>query len=211
MKNPSLEKKVHDFFDYKDEKNPSQKPTYEQAKEAVKTIIEWIGEDPDREGLKETPKRVLASYKEFFAGYEQNPEEILNKTFSETQSYDDIISLSNIELNSFCEHHMVPIKAVAHIAYIPNQKVVGISKLARVAEVYAKRLQLQERLTSQIADAIEKSLKPKGVAVLIEAEHSCMTTRGVNKKGAKMITKKMTGEFKENIHKREDFFRLIKK
>jgi GTP cyclohydrolase I len=175
--------------------NKLKKPTRKQAEAAVRTLISWAGDNPDREGLIETPKRVVNAYEEFFAGYNQNPEAILGKTFEEIENYDDIVLLKDMRFESHCEHHMVPIIGVAHIAYIPNKKVVGISKIARLLEVFAKRLQTQEIMTSQIANTINNVLKPQGVAVFINAKHQCMTTRGIHNINTKTITKKMLGKF----------------
>ena len=175
---------------------PISKPSREEAMDAVTTMIAWAGDDPSREGLLETPKRVIKAYEEFFAGYDMDPDEILNKTFEEVAGYDEMIIIKDIRLESHCEHHMVPILGKAHLAYIPNNRVVGISKLARVVDVYGKRLQTQETMTQQIANCIEKSLKPKGVAVYIEALHQCMTTRGVQKPNVSTITSCFLGEFK---------------
>jgi GTP cyclohydrolase I len=169
------------------------RPTREQAEAAVATLIRWAGDDPLREGLEETPARVVRSYEEFFAGYDQDPENILRTTFEETEGYDEMVVLRDIDFHSHCEHHMVPIIGKAFVAYLPNKRVVGISKLARVVEAYAKRLQIQEKMTAQIANAINDVLKPKGVAVVIEAEHQCMTTRGVEKPGVTMVTSTMLG------------------
>ena len=157
------------------------KPTREQAEKAVKTLIEWAGDDPSREGLIETPKRVVKAYEQFFEGYDLDPEEILRKTFEEVEGYDEMVIVKDIRLESHCEHHIVPILGKAHIGYIPNNRVVGISKLARIVDVFGKRLQTQETMTSQIANVIQKVLDPKGVAVVIDASHQCMTTRGVHK------------------------------
>ncbi len=184
-------------------------PTREQAEEAVRTLIRWAGDDPSREGLLGTPDRVVRSYEEFFAGYHQDPVDILTTTFEETDGYDEVIALRDIALNSHCEHHMVPILGKAHVAYLPNNRVVGISKLARVVEAYSKRLQIQEKLTSQIANAINDVLQPRGVAVIVEAEHQCMTTRGVNKPGVALVTSKMLGAFREDDVLRGELLSLI--
>jgi GTP cyclohydrolase I len=186
------------------------KVTKAEAEKAVRTLLLWAGDDPDREGLLDTPDRVTRSYREFFRGYEEDPKEILKRTFEETDGYDEMITLKDVEFESYCEHHMVPIIGKAHIGYIPKNRVVGISKLARVVDVYAKRLQIQEKLTSQIAAAIEEVLQPKGVAVIIEAEHQCMTTRGVHKSGVTMQTSRMTGLFKSDKRTRSEFLTLIK-
>ena len=185
------------------------KPTREQAEEAVRTLIKWAGDNPAREGLKDTPKRVVKSYEEFFDGYSSDPEEILQRTFSETEGYDEMVVLRDIRLESHCEHHMLPIIGRAHIAYIPMKRVVGISKLARVVDIYAKRMQIQEKLTAQIANSINKTLQPKGVAVVIEATHQCMSTRGVHKSGAIMQTSHMIGAFREDKRTRQEFMDLI--
>ena len=186
-------------------------PTRSEAEEAVRTLIRWMGDDPTREGLIDTPKRVINSYAELFIGYTQNPSEILERTFEETDGYGDIVLLKDIRVESYCEHHLIPITGVAHVAYIPENRVVGISKLARTVELFSKRLQIQEKLTSQVANAINDTLKPKGVAVLLEAEHGCMTTRGVHKPGVNMVTKTLIGCFKENSDLRTEFLSLIKK
>lgn len=185
------------------------KPTRQQAEEAVRTLIKWAGEDPDREGLKDTPKRVVKSYEELFSGYNLDPVEILKRTFSETEGYDEMVVLRDIRIESYCEHHMLPIIGKAHIAYIPTHRVVGISKLARVADIYSKRLQIQEKLTAQIANAINTTLQPKGVAVVIEAVHQCMSTRGVHKPGTIMQTSHMLGVFRDDKRTREEFMHLI--
>ena len=174
------------------------KPTREEAEEAVRTLISWTGDNPDREGLIETPKRVVKAYEEFFEGYNMDPEEVLTKTFEEVQGYDDAVIVRNIRVESHCEHHIVPILGVAHVGYIPNNRVVGISKLARVVDIYAKRLQTQETMTSQIANSIQNNLNPKGVAVFISAEHHCMSSRGVKKAHVDMTTTFFTEEFKES-------------
>ena len=188
---------------------PIAKPTREEAMDAVKTMIAWAGDDPTREGLLETPKRVINAYKEFFAGYEMDPDEILNKTFEEVAGYDEMIIIKDIRLESHCEHHMVPILGKAHLAYIPNNRVVGISKLARVVDVYGKRLQTQETMTAQIAASINRVLKPKGVAVVVDAGHQCMTTRGIHKTNATTITSQMLGVFRSDYRTRSEFINLI--
>ena len=171
----------------------SVRPTREEAMEAVKTMLAWAGDDPTREGLLETPKRVVKAYEEFFSGYNMDPDEILNKTFEEVAGYDEMIIIKDIRLESHCEHHMVPILGKAHLAYIPNNRVVGISKLARIVDVYGKRLQTQETMTAQIANSIQRVLDPKGVAVVVDAGHQCMTTRGIHKTNATTITSQMLG------------------
>ena len=186
------------------------KPTREEAQKAVRTLIEWAGDNPDREGLVETPKRVVKAYEEFFAGYDDDPEEILRKTFDEVEGYDEMVLVKNIRLESHCEHHIVPILGKAHIAYIPNNRVVGISKLARIVDAFGKRLQTQETMTAQIANTIEKVLEPKGVAVVVDAAHQCMTTRGIHKPESSTVTSCMRGIFKENPRTRNEFLTFIK-
>lgn len=185
------------------------KPSREEAEEAVRTLLRWAGDDPDREGLAGTPDRVVRAYEEFFAGYDQDPAEILHRTFEETDGYDEIVLLRDIRLESHCEHHMVPIIGKAHVAYLPSRRVVGISKLARVVEIYARRLQIQEKLTAQIANTINDVLQPRGVAVVIEAAHQCMTTRGIHKPGVTMVTSRMLGAFRDNAATRREFMALI--
>jgi len=188
----------------------SGRPSRAEAESAVRTLIQWAGDDPDREGLVATPDRVVRSYEEFFAGYDQDPVEMLQRTFEETDGYDEMVILRDITLESHCEHHMVPIVGKAHVAYLPDHRVVGISKLARVVEVFSKRLQIQEKLTAQIANTINEVLQPKGVAVIIEAAHQCMTTRGVHKPGVTMVTSRMLGVFRENAATRKEFMSLIR-
>ena len=184
-------------------------PSQAEAEDAVRTILRYIGEDASRDGLLETPARVVKAYKEYFGGYGLDPEEILNKTFEEIEGYDEMIALRGIRFESHCEHHMAPIIGKAWVAYIPNGRVVGISKLARVVEVYAKRLQIQEKMTAQIANAIDHVLKPQGVAVVIKAEHHCMTTRGVHKPGTDLVTSRMLGVFRDNSITRQEFLTMI--
>ena len=181
------------------------------AEEAVRTIIEWIGEDPEREGLKSTPKRVINAFKEYFQGYDDDPSHYLQKTFTEVEGYDDMVIEKNINIRSHCEHHMAPITGVAHVAYIPSKKVVGLSKLARVVEAFSKRLQTQERLTMQIAKIIMNVLKPRGVAVTIDASHQCMTDRGVKKEKATTITNYFIGAFKDDLSFQNRYLRYINK
>ena len=183
----------------------------EKAEEAVKTIIEWIGEDPKREGLASTPKRVVKAFKEYFKGYKQNPDQYLSKTFTEVEGYDDMVIEKNISIHSDCEHHMAPITGVAHVAYIPSKKVVGLSKLARVVEVFSKRLQTQERLTMQIAKTIMNVLNPRGVAVTIDAAHQCMTNRGVKKEDTTTVTNYFLGVFKDDLSFQNRYLRYINK
>ena len=185
-------------------------PSREEAMQAVKTLIAWAGDNPNREGLIETPKRVVDAYKEFFDGYKMNPDEILSKTFEEVEGYDEMVIIKNIRLESHCEHHIVPILGIAHVAYMPNKKVVGISKLARLVDVFAKRLQIQETLTAQIAETIQRVLDPLGVAVLIDASHQCMTTRSVHKPESSTVTKRMLGVFKTDENVRSEFMELIR-
>ena len=190
-------------------KNPTSKPTRKEAEDAVRTLISWAGDDPTREGLIETPKRVVKSYEEFYGGYDQDPAEILSKVFEEIEGYDEIVLVKDILLESHCEHHMVPILGKAHVAYLPDKRVVGLSKLARVVDLYAKRLQTQETMTAQIADTINEVLKPKGVAVVIDAEHQCMSSRGVSKKGTSTVTSRMLGTFRDSQKSRMEFMNLI--
>ena len=188
----------------------SSSPSIEEAKEAVRTLIPWAGDDPEREGLLETPDRVVKAYKQFFAGYSEDPEAILSKTFEEVEGYDEMVIVREIRVESHCEHHIAPILGKAHVGYIPDKRVVGISKLARIVDVFGKRFQTQETMTAQIADTITKVLKPKGVAVVIDASHQCMTTRGIHKTDSSTVTSKMTGVFKKNINTRNEFMTLIK-
>ena len=185
------------------------KPSKEEALNAVRTLISWAGDDPDREGLIETPDRVVRSYNEFFSGYGEDPEKVLGKTFEEVEGYDEVVIVRNIRVESHCEHHMVPIVGVAHVGYIPNKRVVGISKLARVVDIFGKRLQAQETMTALIADTIERVLEPKGVAVVIDANHECMSTRGIHKTESSTITSRMLGSFRDNIETRAEFMNLI--
>ena len=187
----------------------NQKPSREEAEAAVRTLIAWAGDDPSREGLLETPKRVVKSYEEFYEGYDKDPKEILSKVFEEIEGYDEIVLVKDIPLQSHCEHHMVPIIGKAHVAYLPDQRVGGLSKLARVVDMFGKRLQTQETMTAQIADTINDVLQPKGVAVVIDAEHQCMSSRGVNKHGSSTITSRMIGVFRENQKSRMEFLNLI--
>ena len=195
------------------EKDLIKKPevTDKQAEEAFKTILKWIGEDPSREGLLETPKRVVKAFKEYFKGYHQNAEQDLTKTFGDVEGYDDMVVEKNITLESHCEHHMAPIIGVAHLAYIPNQRVVGLSKLARTVEIFSKRLQTQERLTMQIASTLMKALDAKGVAVTIDAAHQCMTMRGIKKERATTVTNYFLGSFKEDLSIQNRYLRYIAK
>ncbi len=187
------------------------KPSREEAEAAVRTLLRWAGDDPTREGLLDTPRRVVNSYAEFFGGYGEEPEEILRRTFEETEGYDEMVLLRDIRFESHCEHHMAPIIGRAHVAYLPHRRVVGISKLARLVDVYARRLQIQEKMTSQIANAIQDVLMPKGVAVVIEAAHQCMTTRGVHKPGVLMTTSRMLGAFRDDDATRRELLAMIGK
>jgi len=186
-----------------------KKPTREEAEVAVRTLIEWSGEDPDRDGLLGTPDRVVRAYEEFFAGYNEDPQSLLAKTFENISGYDELIVLKDIRLESHCEHHIVPIIGKAHIGYLPNERVVGISKLVRLVDIFAKRMQIQEALTSQIADTIQEILKPKGVGVVIEAAHQCMTTRGVQKSDVSMVTMRTHGSFRNDTQTRREFMAMI--
>jgi len=186
------------------------RPNREEAEAAVRTLIAWAGDDPTREGLLDTPRRVTKAYKEFFAGYEEDPKAILNKTFKEVGGYDDIVMVKDIPFSSHCEHHMVPFIGKAHIAYLPHDGVVGISKLARLVEVFSKRLQVQEALTAQIIDAINDTLNPRGAAVMLEAEHMCMSVRGVEKPGSSTITTQFIGSFRENPDEQVRFITMLR-
>ena len=189
----------------------SEKISEKEAEEAFVKIIKWIGEDPSREGLASTPKRLVKAYKEYFKGYSEDPEKILEKTFGDVKGYDDMVIQKNISIQSHCEHHMAPIIGVAHVAYVPNLRVVGLSKLARVVEVFSKRLQTQERLTMQIAKTLMKSLDAKGVAVTIDAAHQCMTMRGIKKEQATTVTNYYLGQFKEDLGYQNRYLRFIQK
>jgi len=188
-----------------DQTNPSR----ENAEQAVRTLLAYFGENPAREGLLDTPRRFVDAYEEFLAGYKENPTEILSRTFEEVAGYDDIVLLKDIRIESHCEHHIQPLIGVAHVAYLPSDKVVGISKIARVVDAYSRRLQSQEILTNQIAGAIETALKPRGVAVIIDAKHYCMTTRGVHKTDVSCVTRAMSGAFKDDVNLEARFYRLI--
>ena len=187
------------------------RPSPDEAREAVRTLIRWAGDNPEREGLIDTPQRVIDAYREFYAGYDEDPDAVLAKTFEEVAGYDDIVLLKNMRFESHCEHHMVPIIGVAHIAYLPDKKVVGISKIARLLDVFAKRLQTQELMTSQIADVIERVLAPRGVAVVIDANHECMSTRGVHKTQSTTLTTQMRGLFKTDANARAEVMGLVTK
>ena len=206
-----MDKKVSDEIIHTESiKNNVAKPSREEAMEAVKTLISWAGDDPSREGLIETPKRVVNAYEEFFAGYGQDASKVLGKTFEDVNGYDDIVFLRDINIESHCEHHMVPIAGKAHVAYLPKDKVVGISKLARVIEIFAKRLQTQETMTMQIINTIDEALDPFGTAIMIDAKHQCMTTRGINKPNVSTVTTKFSGLFAEDAELRNRFMQLVK-
>jgi GTP cyclohydrolase I len=187
----------------------SDEPTREETERAVRTLLRFIGEDPEREGLIDTPSRVVRAYEEFFSGYRENPLDYLGRTFEETDGYDEMVVLRDIRVESHCEHHILPIIGRAHIGYLPRKRVIGISKLARVVDAFARRLQVQEKLTAQIANAIEDVLKPRGVAVVIDASHQCLTMRGVHKPGVSMVTSRMLGAFREDQKTRREFLNLI--
>ena len=190
--------------------HPKSRPTQAQAEAAVRTLIEWAGDDPDREGLLETPMRVAKAYRELFAGYESDPREYLARTFDEVGGYDELVVLKDIRVVSFCEHHMLPFLGKAHVGYLPSKRVVGISKLARVVHGFARRLQIQEKLTAEIAEAIQDILQPKGVGVVIVSEHSCMTMRGVNTPGSRLTTSHLLGEVRDDSRTRQEFFELVR-
>jgi GTP cyclohydrolase I len=185
------------------------RPSREEAEAAVRVLIQWAGDDPSREGLLGTPSRVVRAYEEFFSGYDSDPVELLQRTFAETDGYDEMVVLKDIRFESHCEHHLAPIIGKAHVAYLPDRRVVGISKLARLVELYAKRLQIQEKMTAQIANTLEEVLRPKGVAVVIEAAHQCMTTRGVHKPGVAMVTSRMLGAFRTDPSTRREVLAII--
>ena len=189
---------------------PCDRPTREEAEAAVRVLLRWAGDDPNREGLHDTPARVARAFEEFFAGYAVDPVALLERTFEEVDGYDEIVLLRDIRLESYCEHHMAPIIGRVHVAYLPGTRVVGISKLARVVEAYAKRLQIQEKLTAQIANTIDKVLQPRGVAVVIESAHQCMTTRGVHQTGVTMVTSRMLGAFRDDPTTRRELLAMIR-
>ena len=206
-----MDVKVSDRAIHTESKNEElKKPSREEAMDAVRTLISWAGDDPDREGLIETPKRVVKAYEEFFAGYAQDPVKVLGKTFEDVKGYDDIVFLRDINIETHCEHHMVPILGKAHVAYLPKNKVVGISKLARVIEIFAKRLQTQETMTMQILNTIDDTLDPYGTAIMIDAKHQCMTTRGINKPNVSTVTTKFSGSFSNDTDLRQRFMQLTK-
>ncbi len=189
--------------------NDSKKPTRSEAEQAVRVLLGWTGDDVDREGLVDTPKRVVRAFEEWFSGYAVDPYEFLSRTFREVNGYDEIVALTNIDFNSHCEHHVAPIIGRAHVAYLPRDKVVGISKLARVVDAYARRLQVQEKLTAQIAECISNVLEPRGVAVVVEGAHECMTTRGIGKRNVSMVTSQMLGIFRDDARARAEFLAMI--
>lgn len=195
----------------KSRKSPPGEPpiSREQAEQAVRTLLRWAGDEPDREGLLDTPRRVVDAYGDWFSGYAMDPEAELRRTFEEVAGYDEMIVLRDIEFESHCEHHLAPIIGKAHVGYLPGGKVVGISKLARVVEAYARRLQVQEKMTAQIARCVEEVLRPRGVGVVVEAQHQCMTTRGIHKRGVSMVTSKMLGSFREDARTRAEFLQFI--
>ncbi len=193
----------------KNTERASKKPSRAEAEAAIRTLLLWAGEDPAREGLQDTPARVVRSYEEFFRGYGEDPVALLARTFEEIEGYDEMVVLRDIRVESHCEHHMVPIIGKAHVAYLPGSRVVGISKLARVVDAYAHRFQIQEKLTAQIANTINDVLQPRGVAVVIEANHQCMSTRGVHKPGASMVTSRMLGAFRDDPSTRREFLAII--
>ncbi|MCY3940266.1 MAG: GTP cyclohydrolase I FolE [Gammaproteobacteria bacterium] len=189
--------------------NDRKKPTRREAEEAVRVLLGWTGDDVDREGLVDTPKRVVRAFEEWFSGYAVDPYEFLSRTFKEVNGYDEIVALTHIDFNSHCEHHVAPIIGKAHVAYLPRDKVVGISKLARVVDAYARRLQVQEKLTAQIAECISNVLEPRGVAVVVEGAHECMTTRGIGKRNVSMVTSQMLGIFRDDARARAEFLAMI--
>ena len=190
-------------------KKKNTKPSRHEAEAAVKTLISFVGENADRPGLLETPKRVVKAYEDWFSGYNEDPKEVLKKTFDELEGYDEIIMLRDIRIESHCEHHIAPFIGSAHVAYLPNKRVVGISKLARITRIYMKRMQIQEKLTAQIAKCIQDVLKPKGVAVVVEAQHQCMTTRGIGTPGISMVTSQLLGKFRTDSSTRREFYNMI--
>jgi GTP cyclohydrolase IA len=190
--------------------DPAARPSRAQAEEAVRTLIQWAGDDPDREGLAGTPARVVRAYEEWFAGYFQQPREYLQRTFEEVAGYDEIVLLRDVRFESHCEHHLAPIIGRVHIGYLPHDRVVGISKLVRLIDVYAKRMQVQEKMTAEIADCLNQVLKPRGVGVVIEASHQCMTTRGVHRPGVTMVTSRMLGTFRTRAETRQEFLAALK-
>lgn len=201
--------KIDDAARMREMAEPVGRPTEEEAEAAVRTLLRWAGDDPRREGLLDTPGRVVRAYREWFRGYEEDPEEMLARVFEEVEGYDEMVVLRDIRFESYCEHHLAPIIGKAHVAYLPSDRVVGISKLARLVDAYAKRLQVQEKMTAQIANTLSTVLKPRGVAVVLEGEHHCMSTRGVHKHGVSMVTSTMLGEFRSNAATRREFMAII--
>jgi GTP cyclohydrolase I len=187
----------------------NKRPSREKAEDAVRTLLQWAGDDPGRDGLLDTPARVVRAYEEYFKGYADDPKQILGRSFDETEGYDEVVVLKDIPFASHCEHHIAPILGKAHIAYLPHSRVVGISKLARLVETFARRLQIQEKMTAQIANSLNDVLQPRGVAVVIEAAHECMTTRGIDKPGVNMVTSTMLGAFREDPSTRREFMAII--
>lgn len=202
---------VSTFSKDKDEENlPATRPSREEAEAAVRTLIRWSGDNPDREGLLETPQRVVNAYREMFSGYDMDPHEVLGRTFEEVAGYDDIVLVKDIAFHSHCEHHMVPIIGKAHVAYLPDGRVLGLSKIARVVDIYAQRLQTQESITAQIANTIDEALSPRGVAVMIEAEHMCMAMRGIRKQGSTTLTTTFTGAFRNDPQEQARFISMVR-
>jgi GTP cyclohydrolase I len=201
--------KAASYLPIEDSSRATERPTRAEAEEAVRTLIRWSGDNPDREGLRDTPKRVIKAYEEWFSGYGIDPIDMLQRTFEETEGYDEIVLLRDIRFESFCEHHMAPIIGKAHVAYLPSTRVIGISKLARLIEIFARRMQIQEKMTAQIANTLDEVLQPKGVAVVIEAQHQCMTTRGIHKPGVSMVTSRLLGAFRSNPDTRREFLSMI--
>ena len=189
---------------------PVERPSREQAEAAARTLIEWIGDNPNREGLRETPKRLVKAFEQVFSGYRDSPDDVLDRTFGEIGNFDDLVVVRDIPFYSYCEHHMFPMVGRAHVAYFPVERVVGLSKIARVVDMYARRLQTQEHLTSQILSAIDENLKPRGVAIMIEAEHMCMAMRGVQKQGVSTVTTQFTGVFRDDPNEQVRFFKLVR-
>jgi GTP cyclohydrolase IA len=201
--------KAASYLPVKSSAEAPARPSREQAEAAVRTLILWAGDNPDREGLRDTPKRVAKAYQEWFSGYGVDPVDMLQRTFEETEGYDEIVLLRDIRFESFCEHHMAPIIGKAHVAYLPSTRVIGISKLARLIEIFARRMQIQEKMTAQIANTLDEVLQPKGVAVVIEAQHQCMTTRGIHKPGVSMVTSRLLGAFRSNPDTRREFLAMV--
>jgi len=208
VQEPDL-KETHNDRNRQADAPPADRPTRAEAEAAVVTLLRWAGEDPEREGLRDTPRRVALAYEDWFSGYQVDPVRFLERTFEEVEGYDEMIVLRDITFESHCEHHMAPIIGKAHVGYLPNNKIVGISKLARVVDTFARRFQVQEKMTAQIAQCIQEVLKPKGVGVVIDAVHQCMTTRGIHKSGVSMVTSQMLGAFRKDARTRGEFLRMI--